>query len=95
MADSFDYVIVGSGPAGSVLANRLTEDSDATVCVLEAGGTDRHPYVRIPAGFVKLLYDPARLWEFETESSDAVAGRRLLLPLGRIVGGSRAINGLA
>ena len=95
MADSFDYVIVGSGPAGSVLANRLTEDSDATVCVLEAGGTDRHPYVRIPAGFVKLLYDPARLWEFETEASDAVAGRRLLLPLGRIVGGSRAINGLA
>ena len=95
MADSFDYVIVGSGPAGSVLANRLTEDSDATVCVLEAGGTDRHPYVRIPAGFVKLLYDPARLWEFETEASDAVAGRRLRLPQGRIVGGSSAINGLA
>ena len=95
MADSFDYVIVGSGPAGSVLANRLTEDGDATVCVLEAGGTDGHPYERIPAGFVKLLYDPARLWEFETEASDGVAGRRLRLPQGRIVGGSSAINGLA
>ena len=95
MTDSFDYVIVGSGPAGSVLANRLTEDRDATVCVLEAGGSDRHPYVRIPAGFVKLLYDPALLWEFETEPGDAIAGRRLRLPQGRIVGGSSAINGLA
>ena len=95
MTDTFDYVIVGSGPAGSLLADRLTEDRDATVCVLEAGVADRHPYVRIPAGFVKLLYDPALLWEFETEPGDAIAGRRLRLPQGRIVGGSSAINGLA
>ena len=54
MADSFDYVVVGSGPAGSLLADRLTEDRDATVCVLEAGIPDRSFYVRIPAGFVKM-----------------------------------------
>ncbi|HEV8553384.1 MAG TPA: choline dehydrogenase, partial [Casimicrobiaceae bacterium] len=66
MADIFDYVVVGSGPAGSVLADRLTNDNAASVCVLEAGVPDRSIYVRIPAGFVKMLYDPALLWEFTT-----------------------------
>ncbi len=69
MADSFDYVIVGSGPAGSLLADRLTENRDATVCVLEAGIPDRNFYVRIPAGFVKMLHDPALMWQFKSEPS--------------------------
>ena len=58
MADTFDYVIVGSGAAGSVLASRLTEDPGVTVCVLECGPPDRHPYIHIPAGFIKMLFNP-------------------------------------
>ena len=94
MADSFDYVLIGSGPAGSVLADRLTEGREATVCVLEAGVADRNRYIRIPAGFVKLLYDPALLWEFSTEPGEAVTGRSIRIPQGRVVGGSSSLNGL-
>jgi choline dehydrogenase-like flavoprotein len=57
--DEFDYVIVGCGAAGSLLAARLSEDSGASVCVLEAGPKDRHPFIHIPAGFIKTLKDPA------------------------------------
>ena len=57
MADTFDYVIVGSGAAGSVLASRLTEDPGVTVCVLECGPPDRHPFIHIPAGFIKMLFN--------------------------------------
>ena len=54
--ETFDYVVVGAGAAGCVLTNRLTEDEASSVCVLEAGGKDRHPFISIPAGFVKTLY---------------------------------------
>lgn len=94
MTDSFDYVIVGSGPAGSLLANRLTEDKGVSVCVLEAGVPDQSIYVRIPAGFVKMLYKPALLWQFSSEPSEATAERILKIPQGRIVGGSSSVNGL-
>jgi choline dehydrogenase len=94
MPDSFDYVIVGSGPAGSLLAQRLTEAPGITACVLEAGGADRSPYVRIPGGFVKMLYDDRLLWSFETAPSDSLGGRSIRLPQGRIVGGSSSLNGL-
>lgn len=94
MSDRFDYVIVGSGPAGSVLANRLTEDGRTTVCVLEAGMADTHPYIRIPAGFVKLLNSPGMMWRFESEPGAAIGSRRILLPQGRVVGGSSSVNGL-
>ena len=94
MAEGFDYVIVGSGPAGSLLAERLTKDGSATVCVLEAGIADRNRYIRIPAGFVKLLYDPAVLWSFQSEPGAAVAGRSIRMPQGRVVGGSSSLNGL-
>ncbi len=73
MADSFDYVVVGSGPAGSLLADRLTENRDATVCVLEAGIADRSFYVRIPAGFVKMLHDTALMWQFKSEPTERTA----------------------
>ena len=94
MTETFDYVIVGSGPAGSVLADRLTEDGRSTVCVLEAGIPDRSMYIRIPAGFVKTLYDPAFTWGFKSEPGAGVAGRVIKLPQGRLVGGSSAVNGL-
>ncbi len=95
MGDSFDYVVVGSGAAGCVLADRLTEAGDATVCVLEAGIPDRHPLIRVPVGFVKTLYNPAFTWGYAAEPNPALGGRRVGLPQGRIVGGSTSVNGLA
>ncbi len=94
MTDTFDYVLVGSGPAGAVLACRLTEDPRVSVCVLEAGVPDNSMYVRIPAGFVKLLYQPALLWPFVSEPHEATASRAIKVPQGRIVGGSSSLNGL-
>ena len=94
MPESFDYVIVGSGPAGSLLANRLTEDKGVSVCVLEAGIPDKSIYIRIPAGFVKLLYEPALLWQFISEPGAATGSREIKIPQGRVVGGSSSLNGL-
>ena len=93
-ADVFDYVIVGSGAAGSVLAHRLTEDPGVTVCVLEAGPPDRHPYIHVPGGFIKMLFNPQYTWQFKTEPSDGTAGRRILTTQGRTLGGSSSINGM-
>lgn len=94
-AETFDYVIVGSGAAGAILANRLSEGGKATVCLLEAGSTDWHPYIHIPAGFIKTLFNPAWTWQFQSEPSDMTNGRRIPLPQGRVLGGSTSINGLA
>jgi choline dehydrogenase len=58
-ADTFDYVVVGSGAGGSVVAGRLVEDTKTTVCVLESGPSDRHPYIHLPAGFIKIMFNPA------------------------------------
>mgnify|MGYP003700653843 CR=1 FL=1 len=92
--DEFDFVIVGAGAAGCVLANRLSVDGAGTVCVLEAGGADRHPYITIPAGFVKTLYGDRFVWRFETEAGDALGGRSVALPQGKVVGGSSSVNGM-
>ena len=67
-ADAFDYVIVGSGAAGSILANRLSADG-STVCVLEAGPPDRSPYLHIPAGFIKAVFNPKYAWQFSSAGS--------------------------
>lgn len=92
--DTFDYVIVGAGSAGSVLVSRLSEDSNTKVLVLEAGGPDRHPYLHIPAGFVKVLVNPKLLWQFKSEPSEGSGGRAIALPQGRVFGGSSSLNGL-
>jgi len=92
--DSFDYVIVGAGAAGSVLAGRLTEDPDITVCVLEAGPPDRHPYIHIPGGFIKTLFNPAYTWQFTTEPSQGSGGRRIMTTQGRTIGGGGSLNGM-
>ena len=94
MADTFDYVIVGSGAAGSVLASRLTEDPSVTVCVLECGPPDRHPYIHIPAGFIKMLFNPTYTWQFQTEPGEGINGRRIPTTQGRTLGGSSSINGM-
>ena len=93
-ADTFDYVIVGSGAAGSVLANRLTADPGVTVCVLEAGPPDRNPFIHIPAGFVKTLADPGVTWQFKTEPLPMTGGRRISTVQGRTLGGSTSVNGM-
>ena len=92
--DSFDYVIVGAGAAGSVLAARLTEDPGTTVCVLEAGPPDRNPWIHIPAGFIKTLVDPSCTWQFKTEASSNTGGRRIATTQGRTLGGSSSVNGM-
>lgn len=92
--DTFDYVIVGSGAAGSVLAARLTEDPGVTVCVLECGPPDRHPYIHIPAGFIKMLFNPAYTFQFQTEPGEGINGRRIPTTQGRTLGGSSSINGM-
>ena len=93
MSELFDYVIVGAGSAGCVLANRLTAGGAGTVCVLEAGGRDRHPYIHIPAGFMKTVRNPAVNWMYESETSKGTAGRRIAQPRGKTLGGSGSING--
>lgn len=90
----FDYVIVGAGAAGSVLSGRLTEDPGATVCVLEAGPPDNHPYIHVPAGFIKMLFNPKFTWQFKTEPSEGSGGRQIPTTQGRTLGGGSSINGM-
>ncbi|MCC8395757.1 GMC family oxidoreductase N-terminal domain-containing protein [Paraburkholderia sp. MMS20-SJTR3] len=89
-----DYVIVGAGTAGCVLANRLTEDPNVNVILVEAGERDRHPFIHVPAGFVRLLDHPTVTWRYRTRADAETGGRAILFPRGRGLGGSSAINGL-
>ncbi len=91
--DNFDYVIVGAGSAGSVLASRLSEDPNVTVCVLEAGPSDWHPFIHIPAGFMYTLVNPRVNWLYTSEPSEWTGGRRIAAPRGKTLGGSSSING--
>ncbi|MFO1159235.1 MAG: GMC family oxidoreductase N-terminal domain-containing protein [Reyranellaceae bacterium] len=91
--ETYDYVIVGAGSAGSVLAGRLSEDESATVCVLEAGPRDWHPFIHIPAGFMYTLVNPSVNWLYTSEASEWTGGRRIAAPRGKTLGGSSSING--
>lgn len=93
MSECYDYVIVGAGSAGCVLANRLSEDPRIRVLLLEAGGSDRHPYVLAPAGFIKTFQNPRFNWCFTTEPVPGAEDRRIFFPRGKVLGGSSAING--
>lgn len=90
----FDYVIVGAGSAGSTLASRLAETPGVRICLLEAGPRDHNPFLHIPAGFIKVIFNPRLTWGFTTEPGDAINGRSVPALQGRVVGGSGAINGM-
>ena len=94
MQETFDYVVVGAGAAGAIVARRLAEDPAVSVCLLEAGPPDRHPYLHLPAGFIKMLFDPAYTWTYGSEPDPRTLDRRVPLPQGKTLGGSSAINGL-
>ncbi len=93
-AASFDYVIVGAGTAGCALAGRLAEDTATRVCLIEAGGGDRHPFISTPAMVAAAIGTRRLNWRFETVPQAHLNGRRIPQPRGRVVGGSGSINGM-
>lgn len=91
--DRFDYVIIGAGSAGCVLASRLSEDPNTSVCVLEAGPSDWHPYIHLPAGFIKTFHMKSINWAYQQEIGPYTGGRSIYAPRGKTLGGSSSING--
>ena len=91
--DTYDYIIIGAGSAGCVLANRLSEDEGKTVLLLEAGGADRNIFIHIPAGFFKTISNPKVNWLYTTEAEDSSGNRNISWPRGKVLGGSSSING--
>jgi choline dehydrogenase-like flavoprotein len=93
-AHSFDYVIVGAGTAGCVLANRLSEDRNISVCLIEAGAKDSHPFIHVPALVGAALTLPQYSWGLETVPQEHLNRRRIPIPRGRVLGGSSSVNGM-
>jgi choline dehydrogenase len=94
MTSEWDYVIVGGGTAGCVLANRLSADGRHAVLLLEAGPRDAYPWIHVPIGYAKTMFHPIYNWQFRTEPEPGMNGREIYWPSGRTLGGSSAINGL-
>jgi len=93
-AAAYDYIVVGAGSAGCVLANRLSADPATRVLLLEAGGRDWNPWIHIPVGYFKTMHNPGTDWCYKTEPDKGLNGRRLDWPRGKVLGGSSSINGL-
>lgn len=94
METEVDYLIVGAGSAGCVLANRLSADPRNSVLLLEAGGADTNPWIHVPVGYFKTMHDPELDWCYRTQPDANVAGREIDWPRGKVLGGSSSLNGL-
>ncbi len=92
--NDFDYIIVGAGSAGCVLANRLSAEPSNRVLLIEAGSRDWNPWLHIPLGYFKTMHDPSLDWCYMTEPDPGIGGRSLQWPRGKVLGGSSSLNGL-
>ena len=93
-AGKYEYIIIGAGSAGCVLANRLTQDADISVLLIEAGGKDDYVWIHIPVGYLYCINNPRTDWLFRTEAEAGLNGRSLIYPRGKVMGGSSSINGM-
>ena len=94
MSETYDYVIVGAGTAGCVLANRLSADGKTTVLLLEAGGSDRTVWIQLPIGYGRTFFDPRVNWMYDTDPVPGLGGRNSYWPRGKVIGGSGSINAM-
>jgi choline dehydrogenase len=92
-AETFDFIIVGAGSAGCVLGNRLSQDPGTRVLLLEAGGADSHPLVKIPIAWLPISQQPRFTWGYRAEPESGTQGRALDQPRGKLLGGTSSING--
>jgi choline dehydrogenase len=92
--ETFDYIIIGAGTAGCVLANRLSADGKASVLLLEAGGSDLSPWIQMPIGYGRTFFDKRINWMYDTEPVEALGGRSSYWPRGKVIGGSGSINAM-
>ena len=92
--DNFDFIILGAGSAGCVLANRLSENPSNKVLLIEAGGKDNYPWIHIPVGYFKTMHNPKTDWCYKTEPDESMNNISIRYPRGKTLGGSSSINGL-
>ncbi|MDB5582007.1 MAG: hypothetical protein JWR80_7183 [Bradyrhizobium sp.] len=95
MNEAFDYIVIGAGSAGCVVANRLSADPKRTVLLLEAGPADKNMWIHVPAGMSRVIADPEIVWGYSTEPESGLKNKRVFWPRGKTLGGSSAINGMA